>query len=1402
MRIKINIPKKVVVGVLTFLMTAGVFYGVFRMTTATSGLGEQILVSDHSNKVYYGDGWSTQQYQVEVDEEAPRTVLTSQGMCLDANLDSPLSASQVFYGTHNTLSDAQMIKIMLVTVRSYNSSIFTAFNNSYNWSSLASAVGMTYTGSDAEIFALGHILVSGSHGVYSHAQSATTQINSAINDINQFFTNNYASGYGDWTLHTYNPYNSSVQRVGWLVGSYSPDDPTPVDPTTPTYEYFRIWKYDSTTNADLAGATFVIGGTAYTTDSEGFTPCVGVQVGTSATYYELAAPSGYVRDTTVYTFVADTEISQTDCENLSPSTMIGFPNEPSVAGGVRIRKVDADNGSSSNGGSSIIGTVFGVYQSGTNAQVAELTINNDLGANGATGETAANDLPAGTYYVREKIATDGYKLDTTIPSWTFTISTTNQGMQDFSTSAQSAKWFENEIKKGDVEITKYKQVKFEEVGDTNTMAGVTFVIKRQGSSSEVTRITTNANGYAATTGSALSYGTYNLYEVADETNEAYDVDEDTAVATVVVGETDGATVTASAVTNQLRDDPTLSTEARNSEASARSDEGATEVPISTSTSVTDKVSFDSLTTGLLYKLEGELWVLDPTYANEPLSTTTKTWVHGTETYVDSVFTGVDMSGLSGKTLGIYQELYVCNGHSGTTCTGEWIKLFEHNDDLTDTDETVTVKSLGIQTSASSERLGKEKYLTAGHVTIYDTLTVTGLVNGETYYLLAQVLDEDGNVLPLLNDGGSGTFLEEEYVMHGDTGAVVYPVMELEIDATELIGKKVTVYESLLDENKHELAQHRVLGDADQTLTVEAPTIDTTAVNGANTASKTLYVSTDAVIQDTISLTGLSPNTTYTLASEVYLVETVDGVRTQGEKVLGPITTGHGFTTGNSENYSQTVSLPINTMDLAGKELVVYEYLYYGSSAQPLVSHIDPTDEDQIVTVGTLGIGTTAKDGASGETDNVIEAKTGQIIQDTVSFTGLTPGEQYYLEGVVMKKTSETTGEELVIDGTTVMATEEFTAGATGSGTVEVEFTLDASELPGEELVVYETLYQVVDGVQKTLATHKDITDGNQTIKVRPKIGTKAVDKYDGDQTIGVGNATIVDTVEYHGLKTGITYVMTGYLVLIDGTTATEIPDAIASKTFEIGNEGTEEADGEVELEFAIDTRQYAGKKIVVFEELTYRPESGGVDDALVTEHKDPNDEAQTVRIATPTIKTTAKDKMDGDKELEMNSVVIVVDEVAYAGLVPGTTYVLRGELRDKETGEMFKTNDGTEVKPAYVEFVPDRDAGSIKMEFEFDSTGLSGKEAVVFEVLYMDELPDGEEEPSFVEDEAIAKHKDLDDYAQTVWVKIVKPNTGAVTRGLDGAKARGVYAALVGILVVSVSALVGVRMHKKQRFGF
>ena len=1403
MRVKIKIPKKAVVGFLTFLAAAGIFYGVFRLTTATraTSAGDRLLVqSGNGSRIEY-TSWSTRKYNIHgADSGGSSTgLITSRGMCLQASADSPIGAyGYAAIGTSSNSTYKQVIQDMLVFDQTYSSSISSAFLSAYatDVSTALSALGLSGT-SDDNLFVLGHVTASyaytGSHyGLTQAGQSAVAQLQ---NDVNSYFSS--SSEASSWNLVIFNP-DTSVQAVGWLEANGS----TPT-PTTETGT-IKLFKYDSTIGATssgaLSGATVIVykqGSSTtlatLTTGSDGYTSTYESDEGDTICFQETSAPSGYDLNSNPVcgTIVAnDTQI-------------VSLANTPTVKGGVKIRKVDADNGSSSNGENSIVGSIFGVYQSGTGTLMTQITINTDLGTGGATGTTASDALSAGTYYVREISATTGYITDTTVPSWTFTIDSSHQGIQDYTGDAYV---FENQVKKGDIEITKYKELKFNEVGADTTLAGVSFDIKRQGSSTTVTTITTDDNGYAATTGDALVYGTYNIYEVSDSANEAYDVST-SAIATVTVGETDGATVTVPAVTNELKDDPTLSTEARNAKASARSDDGATEIEISTSASITDKVSFSGLTAGLLYKLEGELWVLDNTYS-DPLATATKTWVHGTETYVDVAFTGVDTSELSGKALSIYQELYVCNGHSGTTCTGEWIKLYEHNGDLDnpDADESVTVKSLGIMTSASSERTGKEKYLTAGRSTIVDTIMLDGLVHGTTYYVQGQVVDENGMPIELLNgDSGDSYVRTETYNMTGTTGIRQTTTMELEIDASEYLGTSLTVYETLYDEEMNELVYHRTLGDTDQTLTVEVPTIDTTAVNGTVTSSKILYVSKTATIQDTITLDGLTPNTTYSLASEVYVVETVDGVRTRGERVLGPITTNHGFTTGESEAYTKTVTLTLDTLDLMGEELVVYEYLYYGS--QTLAEHTDPTDEDQIVTVGTMEIGTTAKDGADGETDNVIEPETEQIIIDTVTYTGLTPGETYYLEGVLMRKTSDTTGEELTIDGSTVVETATVTP-TTASGSVEIEFTLDASELPGEELVVYETLYQVFDGAQKTLAEHKDITDGNQTIKVRPKIGTKAVDEYDGDQIVGVGNVTIVDTVAYSGLKTGINYTMNGYLVLVDGTDVTEIEGATASVSFAIGEEGTEEADGEVTLEFELDTREYTGKKIVVFEELTYTPESGTIDDALITEHKDPTDADQTVTVATPTIQTTAKDKLDGDKEMEMNSVVIVVDEVAYAGLVPGTTYVLRGELRNKENGEIFTLQDGTETEPAYLEFTPDRDAGTVEVEFEFDSTGLSGKELVVFEELYMMELPEDEEETeeetevAFNEEDLIAKHQDLEDYAQTVWVRIVKPNTGAVTRGLDGAKARGAYAALGGILLVSLGTLVIIRARKKTKFGF
>ncbi|MBQ8996596.1 VaFE repeat-containing surface-anchored protein [Candidatus Saccharibacteria bacterium] len=1401
MRAKIKISKKVLVGVLTFLASAGIFYGVFRLTTNTraTSAGKYAWVSygTSGTQVTYGtDTWSTQQYTVTENGVSDGTRLTTHAMCLEPIHQSPVGGGSTSLTTNN---NQEMIQIMLATDSAYGHSAYSALSS--NVTSVAATItNMSPTSGASAIFAVGHMMVGAANGDTSHLSATDiTNINNLRTTISNWFSTNAPNDWQSYDLIVLDPnvvldgYTlANKQAVGWLeLNGYTP---TPT-PTTET-GLIQLFKYDSMTGyaaaisngtGTLSGATFRVykyGSSTtlatLTTGSNGFTPTYEADEDEVICFQETSAPSGYDLDDTPQcgTIVANSTV------------LVNMANTPTVSGGIKIRKIDATTGGSTNGGASVVGSTFVVYKYGTSTQVASFTIDTDLGANGATGQTAADALPAGSYTVKELTASTGYSLNTT-QSIDFTIDSTHQGLQDYSTN--STYYFSNTVKAGDLEITKYKADKD---GATTAFSGVGFKIYRvvSGTETYVSTITTDSTGKAATSGSALTYGTYKLYEVAGDNNEAYDVDESTAVATVTVGEYDGTVVTAPAVTNTLRDDPTLSTLARNSAYSSRDETGATTLPISTSAGVTDKVVFDSLTTGLLYKLEGELWVNDNTIF-DPVATTEKVWEHGTESYIDVAFTNVDTSALMGKELGIIQKLYVCTGgHTAgtTTCDGdEWELLANHNENLAEADEMVTVETLGLTTRATSERAtANEKTLTAGTVTVLDTVTLHGLTNGETYFIRSQLMDEDGNAITLTSGETSDL---TNYIMMATTGSTVNTTMELEFDSSAYIGQTITVYETLYDSEMNELVSHKVLGDAAQSLTVVAPEIDTTAENGASSGSKTLYISSEATIKDTIVLTGLTPNTTYSLSSTVYLVEEDDdGTRTRGEKVLGPVTTGHGFTTGSSENYTAEVTLTLDTMDLAGKELVVYETLYYGTTAIAL--HTDPTDTDQIVTVGTLGIGTTARDGADGETDNVIEPEAGAKILDTVSYTGLTPGETYYLEGEVMQKTSSSTGKALEIDGAPVAKTAEFTADADGAGEVEILFTFDASELPGEELVVYETLYQVIDGTQVTLAEHKDIKDGNQTVKVRPRIGTKAVDKYDSDQTLGVGSATIVDTVAYEGLTDGASYTMKGYLVLVDGTEVSEIDGAEAVVEFTIGEEGTEETDGTVEMEFTIDTAEYAGKKIVVFEELL------DADENLVAEHKDTTDASQTVTVATPGITTTAKDKLDDDKELERNSTVIIVDEVAYTGLVPGTTYTLRGELRDKATGELFQLADGTEVEPVYLEFTPDRDAGSVQMEFEFDSTGLSGKEIVVFERLYLGEEPAEDEE--LEEEDLIAKHEDLEAYAQTVWVRVVTPNTGAVTRGLEGAKARGVYAALAGISLASVAGFVTLRYYKKNRFGF
>uniref|UniRef100_UPI001485B157 VaFE repeat-containing surface-anchored protein n=1 Tax=Enterococcus songbeiensis TaxID=2559927 RepID=UPI001485B157 len=138
------------------------------------------------------------------------------------------------------------------------------------------------------------------------------------------------------------------------------------------------------------------------------------------------------------------------------------------------------------------------------------------------------------------------------------------------------------------------------------------------------------------------------------------------------------------------------------------------------------------------------------------------------------------------------------------------------------------------------------------------------------------------------------------------------------------------------------------------------------------------------------------------------------------------------------------------------------------------------------------IGTTATDKTDG--DKVIDPDKQVTITDAVNYTGLTPGKEYTVKGILMDKS---TGKALEVEGKEVTGSTTFTP-SKADGTVNVDFTFNASALKGKTIVVFETAYQG----EKEVAVHADINDEGQTVKVpNPKIGTTATDKTDGDKVI-------------------------------------------------------------------------------------------------------------------------------------------------------------------------------------------------------------------------------------------------------------------------------------------------------------
>ena len=296
---------------------------------------------------------------------------------------------------------------------------------------------------------------------------------------------------------------------------------------------------------------------------------------------------------------------------------------------------------------------------------------------------------------------------------------------------------------------------------------------------------------------------------------------------------------------------------------------------------------------------------------------------------------------------------------------------------------------------------------------------------------------------------------------------------------------------------------------------------------------------------------------------------------------------------------------------AGGDFVVTEKLYIITQGDKrlVAAHEDLNDMGQTICFPSLK--TMACDIVDGGKD--LNGAKEQTIKDKVMYKNLYPGKSYTVKGTLVKKS---TGEALISGGKPVTSEKTFMAEAK-EGFVELEFTFDASELKGETIVAFESLYE--DEIE--VSVHADVEDYDQSVFV-PVISTLA---YFGNEESKIieplESIVISDRVEYKNLIKNQKYILNG--VLLDKKSG----DVIAESETEFT---AENPDGKEVLDFKFDSRKFEGRDIVVFEKLSKVDEDGKVV-KVVANHADIDDKNQTLSVKKipPNVPKTGDSENDG-----------------------------------------------------------------------------------------------------------------------------------------------------------------------------
>ena len=776
--------------------------------------------------------------------------------------------------------------------------------------------------------------------------------------------------------------------------------------------------------------------------------------------------------------------------------------------------------------------------------------------------------------------------------------------------------------------------------------------------------------------------------------------------------------------------------------------------------ISDKVEYSHLVAGKTYTVIGEL---------HDAATGDAVTVNGQAITAEKTFTAEDSAGsvtldyafdsydLKGKTLVVYETLTDAKG----------AKLAEHRD-KSDVSQQVTVLTPKLSTSAVGDANNSKSVTAEGDVTVTDYVRYTGLTAGQTYTLTGTLMDKSTKKAFVDTDGNPVT-ATAEFTADAESGTAT---VTFTFNASGIkTGTKLVAFETVAT-NGIEIADHKDINDIDQTVTVKAPVIGTTAVDAAD-GDKTVTGEENVAVRDTVHYNNVTPGKTYKVTGTLY-EKVLDKNGKVTKKVFkdkdgNPVTAEANFTAEDSYGNVDVTFYFDGSSLKEGTSLVAFESLFYNDNE--IASHADVNDSGQTVIITKPKLSTTATDALDGD-KNLIGEDNATIV-DTVHYMNVTPGKTYKVSGTLYEKVTDKDGKVtkkqlLDANGNPVTAETEFVPDDT-YGTVDVTFTFDGSLLKDNTPVV---AFESLSYKDKEIASHSDIEDEDQTVTMHTsEIGTTATDKLDGDKTvIADAESTVTDKVEYDHVLTGKAYTMAG--ILMDAKTGLPV----------LTGEGAKKYTEDDLIKFTSGLMNVLG-----FQSNTYsikvKDKDWGNGAAIVknadgsytydaSERTENEDGTWTVKTDTQTL----TEQEDGTWKLTGL-------EGSGSGTADGGTSSVRNIEETYKADEVEVTDNGIDWSNAKklptasidlakvkayaeenkdllsclvyktAEFTPEKESGSIDMDYTFNSNDvidrLSGetKNLVVFEVMFKGSIENASDETPV---SIVASECDKDNEGQTV----------------------------------------------------